>query len=49
MITFMLAIVVEDMVAMNINGKRKYFGSFEDEDEAGRVALEKAKEYGKPI
>lgn len=37
------------MVAMNINGKRKYFGSFEDEDEAGRVALEKAKEYGKPI
>lgn len=35
------------MVAMNINGKRKYFGSFEDEDEAGRVALEKAKEYGK--
>lgn len=35
------------MVAMNINGKRKYFGSFEDEDEAGRVAFEKAKEYGK--
>ena len=30
-----------------VNGKMKQFGSFEDEDEAGRVAMEKAKEYGK--
>ena len=36
-------------VVFNINGKSKYFGSFQDEDEAGRVALEKAKEFGKVI
>ena len=34
-------------VGIRINGKMKYFGRFNDEDEAGRVALEKAKEYGK--
>lgn len=37
------------MVIFEINGKIKCFGSFTDEDEAGRVALEKAKEYGKVI
>ena len=37
------------MVIFKINGKTKCFGSFTDEDEAGRVALEKAKEYGKII
>lgn len=37
------------MVSMTIDGKRKYFGSFDDEDEAGRVAMEKAKEYGKAV
>lgn len=34
---------------LKINGKTKCFGSFTDEDEAGRVALQKAKEYGKTI
>lgn len=34
-------------VAFSINGKRHRFGTFINEDEAGRVALEKAKEYGK--
>ena len=34
-------------VMININGKTMSFGVYEDEDEAGRVALEKAKEYGK--
>ena len=37
------------MVSFLINGKCKYFGSFDSEDEAGRVALEKAKEYGKVV
>ena len=32
---------------MMIDGKYKSFGIFDNEDEAGRVALEKAKEYGK--
>ena len=36
-------------VCMKINGQNKYFGYFKDEDEAGRVAMEKAKEYGKAI
>ena len=34
-------------VSIIINGKNTHFGYFNDEDEAGRVALEKAKEYGK--
>ena len=37
------------MVMFPINGEYKYFGSFTDEDEAGRVALEKETEYGKTI
>lgn len=37
------------MVTLYINGKQTYFGSFTDEDEAGRVAIQKAKEYGKAI
>lgn len=37
------------LVAFCVNGKQTYFGSFDSEDEAGRVALEKAKEYGKTI
>ena len=36
-------------VSLNINGKNLYFGYYDDEDEAGRVAMEKAKEYGKVI
>ena len=32
-----------------INGKNRIFGYFENEDEAGKVAMEKAKEYGKEI
>lgn len=35
------------VVMFKVNGKNKYFGLFTDEDEAGRVAMEKAKEYGK--
>lgn len=34
-------------VTFSVNGKSKYFGSFVNEEEAGRVALQKAKEYGK--
>lgn len=34
-------------VSFYIGYKRKYFGSYDDEDEAGRMAKEKAKEYGK--
>lgn len=30
-----------------LNGKNKYFGLFQDEDEAGKVAMQKAREYGK--
>lgn len=36
-------------VAFKINGKMYYFGSYNNEDEAGKVAIEKAKEYGKMI
>ena len=36
-------------VSLIINGKRKNFGYFRDENEAGRVAIEKAKEYGKAV
>ena len=35
------------VVMFKVNGKNKYFGLFENEDEAGRIAMEKAKEYGK--
>ena len=34
---------------MIIDKKRVRFGSYNTEDEAGKVALEKAKEYGKVI
>lgn len=34
-------------VSMTINGKKKHLGVFQNEDEAGMFALEKAKEYGK--
>lgn len=37
------------VVKIRINGKDKHFGYFDNEDEACRVALEKAKEYGKAI
>lgn len=37
-------------VYMKIEGKTRYFGtSYDSEDEAGKVAMEKAKEYGKVI
>lgn len=36
-------------VSLIINGKRKNFGYFKDENEAGKVAFAKAKEYGKVI
>lgn len=36
-------------VRFRVNGKNKNFGTYENEDEAGRVALQKAKEYGKAI
>lgn len=36
-------------VQFRVNGKDKHFGYFDDEDEAGRVAIEKAKEYGKVV
>lgn len=36
-------------VSLIINGKRKNFGYFKNEDEAGRVAIEKAREYGKVV
>lgn len=34
-------------VGFEINGEYKFFGSFRDEDEAGKFAMKKAKEYGK--
>lgn len=37
------------VVQFTVNGKVVRFGTFIDEDEAGRVAMEKAKEYGKAI
>ena len=37
-------------VYMRIDGKTRYFGtSYDSEEEAGKVAMEKAKEYGKVI
>ncbi len=36
-------------VQIYIDGKNKIFGTFDSEDEAGKVAMEKAKEYGKVI
>lgn len=36
-------------VVMRVNGKTISFGYYNSEDEAGRVAMEKAKEYGKGI
>lgn len=32
-----------------VDGHYNYFGSFDSEDEAGKVAIEKAKEYGKAV
>ena len=32
-----------------VNGKRKNFGTYDSEDEAAKVAMQKAKEYGKAI
>lgn len=37
------------VVQMYIDGKNMRFGTFDSEEEAGRVAMEKAKEYGKVI
>ena len=34
-------------VSFRCNNKSMFFGSYEDEDEAGKVAIKKAKEYGK--
>ncbi len=36
-------------VQIYINGKNRIFGTYDSEDEAGRVAMQKAKEYGKAI
>ena len=36
-------------VSFVLDKKKYYFGCYADEDEAGRVAMEKAKEYGKAI
>ena len=35
------------VVIGNIGGKKKQFGLYDDEDEAGKVAMERAREYGK--
>lgn len=37
------------VVQFNVDDKRLYFGTFDSEDEAEKVAMEKAKEYGKSI
>lgn len=37
------------VVQFFIDGKRVRFGTFDSEDEAGKVAMQKAKEYGKAI
>lgn len=37
------------LVTFTVDGKYMSFGSYDSEDEARRVAIEKAKEYGKPI
>ena len=36
-------------VVLNVNGENKYFGMYSSEEEAAKVALQKAKEYGKAI
>lgn len=36
-------------VSFHVEGKQIWFGTFDDEDEARKIALEKAKEYGKKI
>ena len=36
-------------VVFYINGKRNIFGLFKNEDEAGKIAMEKAKEFGKAV
>lgn len=36
-------------VKIRINGKDKHFGTFDSEDEAGKVAMEIAKKYGKAV
>lgn len=36
-------------VSIWIDGKPRFFGDYDDEDEAGKVAIERAKEYGKVI
>ena len=37
------------VVSFHVDNQRIYIGAYDDEDEAGRVAMEKAKEYGKAI
>lgn len=37
------------MVAFRIDGKNVRFGTFDSEEEAAKVAMEKAKEYGKAV
>lgn len=36
-------------VQIYINSKNRIFGRFDNEEEAAKVALQKAKEYGKAI
>lgn len=35
------------MVCIYNNGKQLYFGTYDSEEEAGKVAMQKAREYGK--
>ena len=37
------------MVEFTVDGKMKYFGLYNSEEEAAKVAMQKAKEYGKAI
>ena len=37
------------VVEFTVNGKVKNFGRYDSEQEAGKIAMEKAKEYGKKI
>ena len=37
------------VVRFYVDGKNVQLGTFDSEDEAGKVAIEKAKEYGKSI
>lgn len=37
------------VVSFSVNGKNMRFGTFDSEEEAAKVAMEKAKEYGKAI